>query len=55
MYIMNNEKFVVVEIPDGSLRIGVNESIETSPPLVEPEPLIESIQDVVEVKYNKNM
>ncbi len=55
MYIMNNEKFVVVEIPDGSLRIGVNESIETSPPLVEPVQEPEPIPGVVEVKYNKNM
>ena len=55
MYIMNNEKFVVVEIPDGSLRIGVNESIETSPPLVEPVQEPEPIPSVVEVKYNKNM
>ena len=55
MYIMNNEKFVVVETPDGSLRIGVDESIETSPPLVEPVQEPEPIPGVVEVKYNKNM
>ena len=48
---MNQEKFVVVETPDGSLRIGVDESIETSPPLVEP-PID---PDVVMVKYNKNV
>lgn len=58
MYIMNQEKFIVVETPDGSLRIGVDESIETSPPLVEPvqepeEPPIDP--DVVMVKYNKNV
>ena len=55
MYIMNNEKFVVVETPDGSLRIGVDESIETSPPLVEPVQEPEPIPGVAEVKYNKNM
>ena len=48
---MNQEKFVVVETPDGSLRIGVDESIETSPPLVEP-PID---HDVVVVKYNQNV
>jgi hypothetical protein len=52
---MNDEKFVVVEIPDGSLRIGVDESIETSPPFIEPVQEPEPIPGVTEVKYNKNM
>ena len=50
---MDKERYVVVEVPDGSLHVGFDETIEPSNPIEDADSTIEQRRYAVVMYFNK--